>query len=93
MRLELVYPSIRIDRPDQGIAIADNVRMTRTQYIVDPKYVNVLSGKIRFGGSGERSYNRQTGREIGVHIRTWHVTREINDHEQGTLCESPIQTL
>jgi len=95
MKLELVYPAIRITDPDKGIAIADNVRATKTRYIVDPKFVRILSGKILFG-SGVRSYHKHSGREVGMRSRTWRVTREIDEsfHEQseGTPCESSTET-
>ena len=81
IKLKLIYPNIRSGLPPHGIAIANNVRETPTQYVIDPKCVEIISGRVRF--YGERRYYKKNGHEVGAHIRTWYVSETIEENNNG----------
>lgn len=56
MNLNLVYRNVL--GKVAGTAIARDVRLTPTLYVVEPGMVQVLTGKVQFGG--ERRYRRDT---------------------------------
>ena len=91
MRVELIYPGFKYTDPDKGVALAV-ARVTKTMYIIHPRDVQIISGKMRFGGGTPRRYRIKDGREIGSDWRTrsWRVSRELPEtveHSEGTPCD------
>ena len=80
MQVELVYPGFKYTDPDKGSAVAE-VRMTKTMYIIHPKDVRILHGKMKFGGGTPRRFRIKDGHEIGSsrHTRGWRITRELSE--------------
>ena len=93
MRVELIYPGFKYTDPDKGVAVAV-ARVTKTMYIIHPRDVKILSGKMQFGSSTQRRYRKKDGREIGSDWRNsgWKVTRELSETVEHSEATCPTNT-